>query len=141
LLEFPDCRIELVENYPCKSEEELIAREGYWMRQVPKDNLANKQIAGRTLAEYRKDNKEKIAEYSAEYYETNKEKILEYHAEYYETNKKKILEKKAEYREDKREAINAKQTEKIECECGCMISRTNISKHRKTQKHQDLLAD
>ena len=29
--------------------------------------------------------------------------------------------------------------EKIECECGCMISRSDISTHKKTKKHIALM--
>ena len=31
--------------------------------------------------------------------------------------------------------------EKIKCECGCMIRRSNISHHRKTNKHIKLMTD
>jgi hypothetical protein len=27
----------------------------------------------------------------------------------------------------------------IECECGCTISRNDMSRHKKTQKHKDLM--
>ena len=40
-----------------------------------------------------------------------------------------------EYREKNREKINAQMREKITCTCGCVLSRGNLSKHKKTPKH------
>jgi hypothetical protein len=40
-----NCKIELVELYPCNSKEELEAREGYYIRN---NDCVNKQIMGRT---------------------------------------------------------------------------------------------
>ena len=40
-----NCKIELIEFYPCNSKEELYAREGYHQQQ---ENCVNKYIAGRT---------------------------------------------------------------------------------------------
>jgi len=48
----------------------------------------------------------------------------ESHKIYYQNNKEQISEKKAE---------------KKTCECGCIIARTCISRHRKTKKHINLL--
>jgi len=42
-----------------------------------------------------------------------------------------------QYKNDNKETIKAYQLEKIECECGCMISRKHIARHIKTQKHKD----
>jgi hypothetical protein len=104
-------RIELVENFPCKSKEELNAREGYWIRLI---GTLNSVIAGRTKKEYKTDNAEKIKYQSKEYYEKNKEKIdeackeyynehktiiLEYHQQHYEQNKEIVQERLKKYRE------------------------------------------
>jgi len=69
----------------------------------------NKQIPSRTRLEHRQDNRELLLENQKKYYQNNKEELL---------TKKKI---------------------KINCECGCIIARTCISKHRKTKKHINLL--
>jgi len=47
-----NCKIELVEVYPCNSKEELRKREGHWIRQ---EECVNKRIAGRTLQEHLKE--------------------------------------------------------------------------------------
>ena len=58
-----NCKIELLENYPCNSKEELNAREGYYIRIT---DCVNKYVMGRTKAEG-----DKI------YYENNKEQLKE----------------------------------------------------------------
>ena len=37
--------------------------------------------------------------------------------------------------------INEKRQSKIICECGCEISKSSLSIHRKSKKHQDLIAN
>ena len=50
-----EVRIELIEEVCCKSEAELVKREGEIMRLYP--NRVNKFLAGRTQAEYVRDKK------------------------------------------------------------------------------------
>jgi hypothetical protein len=52
-----DFHIELYENFPCNSKEELNKREGEIIREI---GTLNKAIAGRTQKEYVEDNKDKI---------------------------------------------------------------------------------
>ena len=83
------------------------------------------------IKEYQEANKAAIKEYR----EANREQINAKNREYREANREQIKAKRREYREANREQINAKQIEKIQCECGASVSRVNISKHRKTDKH------
>jgi hypothetical protein len=55
LFESGEVRIELIEEVCCKSEAELVKREGEIMRLYP--NRVNKFLAGRTQAEYVRDKK------------------------------------------------------------------------------------
>jgi len=66
--------IELYENYPCESIQELRKREGEVIREIGNLNIV---INGRTKQEYRDDNKDIILQKAKEYYETNKDKIKE----------------------------------------------------------------
>lgn len=121
-----NCKIELIENYPCSSKEELERREG----ELIKDNICvNKIIPRRTEKEYYEDNKEKIKErkdkYNTIYYQNNKGKIKEKTKNYYELNKDIIKEKTKIY-----------QSQIINCVCGLQFRRDNKSKHLKTKKHQ-----
>ena len=38
-----------------------------------------------------------------------------------------------------KETIQIRQKEQMQCECGCMIARSDIAKHKKTKKHIDLM--
>ncbi len=130
ILELNDYKIELVEL-----TNNLKEREGYWIRTL---NSVNRKIEGRTQKEYREDNKEKIKQYREDnkdhykqYRENNKEKIKQYR----EDNRDKIIQFKKEYYQLNKDRINEIRTEKITCECGAIISKTNIAKHKKTKKH------
>ena len=69
-----NCRITLIEAYPCESRDALQAREGHYQRQMI---CINNRIEGRTGKQYREVNKDKINEYQREYQKVNKEEIRE----------------------------------------------------------------
>ena len=52
-----------------------------------------------------------------------------------EEHKKKNNEQKKIYYEEHREIINEKRNEKITCECGSIVSKRHIARHRKSLKH------
>jgi hypothetical protein len=117
---YDDVRIELIEYYPCNNKAELNKKEGEYIRE---NKCLNKQIAGRTLKEYRDDNKEKykeyrennkekLAEYKREYTLKNREKLIEKNKEYKENNKDQLIEKNKEYRENNKERINERERER-----------------------------
>ena len=64
--------IELIEDYSCDNIEQLLQREGFYIRQI---GTLNKIISGRTKSEYREENKEHILENYRKYRETHKEHI------------------------------------------------------------------
>lgn len=64
----------------------------------------------------------------------------EYKKKYREKNHKKIVERDKEYYEKNREEIKKKQKQKIECECGCFVTRWNISRHRKSPRHLNIMS-
>lgn len=71
LIEREGAYIELIEEFPCESREQLNKREGEVIRATA--NCVNKYIAGRTLSEYCDDNKEKRNAYAAVYHAAHKE--------------------------------------------------------------------
>ena len=144
-----DWYIELYIDYPCERKEQLTQREGQVIREI---GTLNKQITGRTHKEWREENKEHIKERKKEYNETNKDKIKEYYEtnkdkikEYNETNKDKIKEKNKEYRVNNKEKIkeNKKEygSENILCECGCNTRKDGMVKHKRTNKHLDIMKE
>jgi hypothetical protein len=67
-----NCIIELVENYPCNTVEELNAREGYYQRNNP---CVNRAIAGRSSKEWTEDNRDNLNKSQRERYKNNKEQV------------------------------------------------------------------
>ena len=135
-----DYKMELIENFPCNSKAELERKEG----EYAKNNVCvNEVIAGRTNKEWREDNKKAIAEKWKEYYEKNKEQIAErkkeYVKEYRENNKEIIAKKKKEWYENNKEVIAEKHKEKVTCECGCIINKGDLPRHKKTNKHLEIM--
>jgi len=71
-----NCKIELIESYPCNNINELNSREGYWIKNS--QNCINKNVAGRTLQEYMIDNKDKCNQIKRKYFLANKDKIYQH---------------------------------------------------------------
>ena len=102
-----NCKIELVEMYPCDSKEELRKREGYWIKQ---EECVNKRIAGRTL----------------------KEHLEVYRPKYYKENCEMIKEKVKKYKIENEEKIKEYRSETIPCSnCNKLICRYNMQRHLK----------
>ena len=97
-----NCFIELVEEYPCETREQLHKKEGEYIRN---HKCINKRIAGRTHKQYYTENKDKIVEYHKEYYTENKDKIKESHKQYRTDNPDKIKEYKKQYRTENKDKI------------------------------------
>ena len=117
--------IELIEDYPCETQEELRKREGKIIKAMA---TLNQRIAGRTPAEY-----------SKEYRQTKKDKINkrrnERRKEKPEKTKADRKKEGALYRQRHPEKIKEKASERIECECGCSYRRSDKSQHMKSKKH------
>jgi len=88
---------------------------------------------------YAENNKQKIKNYQNDYYQKNKNKIIEQQKNYYEENKDKKLKQQKIYKKNNEDKIKEKASQKIQCECGSLITKTNISKHLKSKKHQDYI--
>tara|TARA_Y100000389_G_scaffold108656_1_gene105784 strand:- start:502 stop:978 length:477 start_codon:yes stop_codon:yes gene_type:complete len=44
-----------------------------------------------------------------------------------------------EYRQDNRERLLEQKKQKVKCECGCVVIKREIERHRKSNKHQRLM--
>jgi hypothetical protein len=101
-----NCKIELVELFPCSNKIELLRREGYYIKN---NDCINKLVAGRTQKESKEDNKEYYQEYFKNHYQANKEHKLQM-AEIYRNNpevKEKNKEYQRQYQKDNREKLRA----------------------------------
>jgi hypothetical protein len=102
-----NCKIILLESYPCSSKDELIARESYYIKTI---DCVNKVIPDRTKQEYYKDNKEKHNEQTKLWYLNNIDTHKMLSKKWYEANKEKIKEKY----EANKELIKAKRRERYQ---------------------------
>ena len=127
-----DWYIELYENCPCSSKEELLKREGEVIRLI---GTLNKVIPGRTKKEYAEDTKDIKREYDLLYRTINRDKRNAQKREHYENNKDLIKEKNIKYRIDNIDKIKEKNREKITCDCGCEITKINLKRHLQSKKH------
>lgn len=161
-----NCKIYLIENYPCQSQEELFAREGFHQKN---NDCINKNISGRSHREYMQDNRERLAEYYNEWKNNNQEHLKQYKATHYkenkdhyqqkgkewrENNKERKKEQDKKYREEHKEKLKqyfktydqinkekkqAYRQQKYTCECGAILCLSSKSHHFKTKQHQNWL--
>jgi hypothetical protein len=120
-LDWSEWYIELHELYPCNSKMELNKREGEIQREI---STINKRIENRSKKEY-----------SQQYCKENKEHISQQHKEYREQNKEKINETMKIWYEKNRSSVLEKQKEKIECCCGCLVTKKKLKRHQISKKH------
>ena len=84
ILECPDYKIELVEDYPCNNRQQLCKKESEYIKT---NECVNKCVAGRTAEEYYQDHIDKKKQYDADYRDANADKIKQYNKEYREKQK------------------------------------------------------
>jgi hypothetical protein len=120
-----NCKIELVELFPCASKAELTAKEGEYIKNNP---CVNKCVPGGRMSQH---------EYIRQYYQTNKEHVLATNAKYHEEHREAIQAKQKERYESNKERIRSRQTEQFVCEhCGGRYQRNDKAKHFRSMKHQ-----
>jgi hypothetical protein len=119
---FDNWNIIILEEYPCNSFSDAVIRERELYDEL-KATL-NSIYPQRTDKEYKINHKEYNKVYGKQYRIDNREKNKEYCKEYYYENKEKI---------------NEKNKEKIICECGYEITKCNLKRHQKSDKHMQLL--
>ena len=133
ILDFDDCIITLLEDFPCERKEQLLARERFYIENY---TCVNKVIPGRTLPEYYIDNKEKISQQQKIWATNNKEHIREHVKEYNKQNTEKIAKTHADYYILNKEKHLGNARIKFNCQCGSILRVGDKSTHNKSIKHQ-----
>ena len=128
ILENGDYYIDLLEAVNCKSKDELKARERFY---IENNKCVNKLFPGRTYEEYYAINREILLTKERQRYKLNIEKEHERSKADYQKHKEK--------RQIYRDAYKEKSKEKYNCECGGKYTRNSITKHNKTNLHQDFI--
>ena len=114
-----NCKIELLEKFPCKTKEELNKREGEVIRSA---DCVNRMMAGRTQKQWRLDNKATIQERAKKHYETNCER------------------EKARAKDWRKNNLEKLQQD-IQCPCGGHHKYEHANHHSKTRMHLQYLAN
>ena len=75
----------------------------------------------------------------SKYYNENREDILEQKKQYYKQNKTQIIENKKRYYTFYRDEILQRNNRKVKCDCGSVITFSNLKRHFKSMKHINYL--
>lgn len=59
--------------------------------------------------------------------------------EYYEDNKERIKQRVKNYYHNNKDKTKEQRTKKVVCECGAEVQHRELSRHKKTKKHNDLI--
>jgi hypothetical protein len=135
--------IQILEEYPCGSKAELEIRERYW---IEKDQASLNQYrpacaalaGGRKEAhrQYDIENAERLREYRRRRWAgENKEQAAERGRLYRQENREALRERKARYYQENKERQAQKQKEPITCDCGMVIQRMSLARHKRTKYH------
>ena len=157
-----NCKIEWIEDYPCNSKKELLAREGHYIKNT---ECVNRHVEGRTdqekkdvdlerhkqwykentehrkeyMKEYNERNNEKLKQQRQEWKENNKDKKKEMDKTWRENNKERLSEYFKEYAEKNKERKKAYRQQKYTCECVAVLCLSSKSHHRNSKGHQNWL--
>jgi len=84
-------------------------------------------------------------EYKKEWAQQNKEKIALQQKEWREQNKEKRAiyskERHKKFYQQNKEQMELKRKEPIKCECGSIVRKRDIARHKKTKKHIKIMAE
>ena len=122
-----------IERYVATDKAHLHARERHWIETLKSE--LNGRIPTRTPKEYYEDNKEYVTEKNKKWYEANRDSMLKYKKEWREANKEHCDELNKKWYEANRDSVNKRQTKKVTCECGLVLSCNNLPVHKRTKKH------
>ena len=100
-----NCKIELLEAYPCNSIDEIRKREAHYIKTIPNINNHHNWTPERI-----EENKQAERKQAKEFYEKNKTELNKKSIEYYHKNKDIIVEK----RNSNKEKYNLKRREKYQ---------------------------
>jgi hypothetical protein len=124
-----EAKSEYNKEYRLENHEDILEREAYF-RDLNRGHLRERN------SDYAFNNRDKLLEVRREKYETRteeqKENKKEYMKIYRKENAEKIAESKKIYNEEKKEVME----ERINCACGSIVTRQNMTTHLKTDRHK-----
>ena len=127
-----NCKIELIEYFPCHTREELLKQEGKHIRE---NDCVNKIVSGRTQKEYQDEHREHILEKKKEYYYENHDYIRYQRKILDDLNREKVNERAKGYYQKRKDRLS----EKIMCGCGKDYTYGHKARHEKSERHKQYL--
>ena len=124
--------------FPCNSKLELEIEEERIRKEISADLNMNscsgvdKEKFQKYHKEYREQHKEQNKQTRKKYRDQHKE----HYKEWRDQHKEEIKQYKIKHYQQNKERISEKTKEKITCECGSCVRRCDITRHKRTNKHQ-----
>tara|TARA_R110000764_G_scaffold225350_1_gene314795 strand:- start:124 stop:702 length:579 start_codon:yes stop_codon:yes gene_type:complete len=78
-------------------------------------------------------------EYKKQYWTENKDKLTEQQKQYRTDNKDKLAEQQKQYYTNNKDKILEQMNQKVTCECGCIVNRSSLTRHKRTKTHLKLM--
>ena len=111
-----------IKNFPCNSKKELVSEEDKIMRELNATlNTYNSIKSKEKLKANVERHKDYQKQWKKKWYENNKETFKQEQKKRYQNNKDNL-------------------SKKITCDCGCIISKSSLSRHTKSKKHLQLIS-
>ena len=130
-----NCKIELVEECPCESREQLRKREGFYIRN---NECVNKRVAGQTVPEWRSANRDHVRQMQADWRSANQEHVKQIIADWRSANQEHVKQTNADWKSANRERLQ----EKVTCDvCGGVCSRQCLGRHKRSEMHMAAMAN
>lgn len=111
--------MELLEQYPCDSSEELHEREEYHLAPVREDPLClntiraflTPEVRKMAVKQYYKENREQLVSYQEIYRKEHPDRVAAFQAAYKASRRKELSEKQRSYVKEHQEEVRIKQKE------------------------------
>ena len=143
-----------IEQYPCENSKQARKREQFWIDFYKANLNLYKAFGGETKQEYTKqyylEHKEEFKQQKAEYYQEHAKELKQQTKQYRIEHKEEIKQKKAEYYLEHKEEFKQQHlkyyqehkeelSQKITCECGAIVSKNSLTRHKKRQIHLEAI--
>jgi len=138
-----NCKIILIREYQVVDKEHLKVYEQLWINKLKPINKVNPLVLSflikRQYPKYNKENYKRRIQLHPNYNKENYQERIQRHPNYLKKRYETLLTKNPNYNREFYEKYREKKTEKITCDCGIITLRSNLSQHKKTKKHLQLM--
>ena len=99
----------------------------------------NCDIPGRTNKKYYEDNRDEILRKKRIYYKERKDMMIQKNHKYYDANRDHLRKQHRIYYKQNKDKLNEVKKQKTVCDCGSIVRRSDLPRHKKTKKHQNYI--